>query len=190
MRNISDLMSEKDILYAILENNDIVEKKTFQEIRLIPHVKYFLWLNYKYTYQNRMMFDINSYQHFIINEKGDIIPLKIGNFEIVYIDEDNQIMDYRRNHIHERKVQIRDIRKNKIYSYTSNGNSPIFIVQEMESLLKRLNELGSWEAYINEEKLKEQENQYHKLQDDYNNLKIQFDELKTNYQELKNKIEP
>jgi len=181
MENIKNLVSEKDKFYVVLENEDIIEKNTFQDITMIPYVKYYLWSKYKHT-DNSTPFAKDYYQHFIINKNGDIIPLTIGNYEIIYIDEDC-LHSYNDR---QRTVQIRDISKNKIYSKISYIYSPHFLNKELVPLLNKLNELGSWEAYENEERIKRLEKNNESLSKHYNELQEKYKELLKKYQDLNN----
>lgn len=126
---------------GILKSGMYVKKRYLSEIVNIPSLEYIL----KAEWRHRFIGPRNItdwFQYTIINKEGNPMPLKVGNFEVIYIDEDNGCTNF-----FGRKVQIHDIKRDTYYTYNSMKYWYEFIKEELIPLLEKLNEYGSWEEY-------------------------------------------
>jgi len=133
--------AEKDWFYGILINGEMIKRSAISELQNIPHIVYYVLAKYNYTYRGPS--NTTRWYHYIpIDKNGNPLTIRIGNFEVAIIDKDDG-----KTNFFGRKVQIYDIRKDKLYPYLSMHYGVTFISQELVPLLNKLNELGSWEAY-------------------------------------------
>ena len=126
---------------GILKSGTAVKKNKLADIINIPSLEYILEAKYRYTFKGPSN-TTHWFQYTIINKEGNPIPLKVGDFEIIYIDEDSGCTNF-----FGRDVQVHDIKRDTYYTYKSMCWAPRFIKEELIPLLQNLNEYGSWEEY-------------------------------------------
>lgn len=82
------------------------------------------------------------FQYRVVDINGDRVKLRCGRFEIVHIDGDKGTDKFI-----SRNVIIRDITRDRYYTYKSVYPYPDFIEDELMPLLQKLKEHGGWEEY-------------------------------------------
>lgn len=134
--NIND-----DHFWGIFRGGVPVRKQELSDIAMIPSLDYILKAEYRYTYEG----PINStrwYQYTFIDKQGNPKPLEIGNFRVLYIDEDRGCTNF-----FGRNIYILDISKDRKYTYKSEKWAPEFVNEELVPFLEKLNEYGGWEEF-------------------------------------------
>lgn len=163
---------ENDYFYGILSKGEVIQRDSLEALRDFDGIKYYLYARYDNTYKG----PVNTtkwYQYKPIDENGNPVNLKVGDFEVKSIGTDSGCTNF-----FGRNIEIFDIRKKALYNYTSLHYGVDFLFYELIPLLEKINDLGSWEAYLLGQN-------FLKLKADYEELEQKYNQLETAHAELK-----
>lgn len=132
--------TSKDKFHAIMQNGTIVSKDRMQSIFDVPRAEYYLHAVYEYTFKTSAN-TTDWYRFQFIDNSGNPITFRQGDFEVNYIDTDRGYTNF-----FGREIQIYDTRKNQLYTFTSKARGAKFVKEELIPLINELNHYGSWEA--------------------------------------------
>lgn len=128
-------MDNKSFYAVVLKSGQFVTRKSLEELAHISSglIECVLFARYDNTFHGPSNIT-DWYQFSFINDAGDPIPYRIGNFEIVYVDKDDGCTNF-----FGRRVSIHDVLRDKYYEYTSKVWYDRFVIEEIKPLLERLN---------------------------------------------------
>ncbi|MDO3643851.1 hypothetical protein [Mucilaginibacter sp. L3T2-6] len=126
--------------FGILADGNTIEKHTLSEVNDVSEVEYRLKCVKSDAWANPPTFTI-------IDVKGSYLRFRIGNFEVVNIEEESPgSLGGSKN------VLIKELNTGKTHSTQLETRGIEFFNRELLPLLHKLNEIGSWTMY---EKLEE-----------------------------------
>ncbi|MDR0954948.1 MAG: hypothetical protein LBM20_06175 [Rikenellaceae bacterium] len=146
MNTVIDI-STPNCFYALYENGEYVQNKHFSMLPQTPEIKYYMrsfppekpyvTSNNKYYYYNRFEF---------VDSRGNPYKLRIGKFEVNYIDYDEGTWEFKG-----RKIIIQDLCSGEYHSYNMHKGcaSVSSFITHLIPFLENLNKAGSWEKYHN-----------------------------------------
>lgn len=132
---------ERNHFLGLLKSGNVVRKNKLSDIINIPSLEYILKADFHHRYIG-ITRATDWYHYTLIDRYGKPISLKIGNFEVIYINNDIGCTNF-----FGREIEIHDITNDTYHTYKAMYCSPNFIKIELIPLLEKLNEYGSWEEY-------------------------------------------
>lgn len=132
---------ERNHFLGLLKSGNVVRKDKLSDIINIPSLEYILKADFHHRYIG-ITRATDWYHYTLIDKYGKPISLKIGNFEVIYINNDMGCTNF-----FGREIEIHDITNDTYHTYKAMYCSPNFIKIELIPLLEKLNEYGSWEEY-------------------------------------------
>lgn len=136
-------MESKDYYITILTNGETIVSKQLNALKTIPFAEYHIYVHYDHTYTAPSGNKRDWFRHEIIDVDGKPSTIRIGNFEVAYIEADQ---GFTQTH-YGRKVHILDKRLNVLHKIDSKTEGVTFIIKDVVPFLQKLNEFDSWKAY-------------------------------------------
>lgn len=162
--------------YALFKNGTKVEKRTFEEAKIIPYAEYII----RSTNQAPDGAKYLYFKHEILDNNGIPKNLKIGNFEIIDIGEDVISYNY-----YFKELTFFDTKNSIPFRKRIEGNFIEVFYSEVISFMEHLNSLGSYEAYQNSLKIEELNKEIANLKDSLNRRDEKIRSLEDELKKLK-----
>lgn len=162
--------------YALFSNGTSVEKRTFEEAKLIPYVEYIIRSTNQAPEGAKYLF----FKHEILDNNGNPKNLKIGNFEIIDIGEDVISYNY-----YFKELTFFDIKNSIPFKKRIEGNFISVFYSSVIPFMEHLNSLGTYEAYKNSLKIEELNKEIASLKDSLNRKDEKISGLEDELKKLK-----
>lgn len=162
------------IYHVLFTNGTKVQKTTFEDADKVPYSNYII------REGNTNKGNPNLVEYSILDKDGSPYNLKIGNFELIDISPE---LTYHGARYHD--LTFFEILNNKPFSIESRGYFINNFYEAIVNFMNRLNELGSYEAFQNLEKIQNQEKDIASLYDRLSKKDERIKELEEEIRKLK-----
>jgi len=163
------------LYYSILNNSEIIERETLQELTDIKYLTIFIRkeLHHVYTSPDTYANQYHFYKYTFVTKENKKEEYKAGEFEIIDISEEyNRYKDF--SH---REILIRDNTKNCFQKFKSIIGGSDFIIKELVPLIQTLSIIPNWE-------MSQKILQYDKINSELNDFTNKFKDLESKYKIL------
>lgn len=138
--------NNKDFYVAVLKSGQHTRYGTFDLLGRVPKalVECYLKAEYRSTYKGPVNIT-DWYQYFFIDAENNVIPYRIGEWEVSYIGPDNGCTNF-----FGRDMTLHNRKNDRYYPYKSKVDYVNFVMDEINPLLNKLNGCNSEDEIIHE----------------------------------------